>query len=41
MIETIIEDYREVVPKLEGDRFLHDDIIASVAFIKSKYLPGF
>jgi histidine ammonia-lyase len=41
MIETIIEDYREVVPKLEEDRFLHDDIIASVAFIKSKYLPGF
>ena len=41
MIETILEDYREVVPKLEEDRFLPDDIIASVAFIKSKYLPGF
>jgi histidine ammonia-lyase len=41
MIETILEDYREVVPKLEEDRFLHDDIIASVAFVKSKYLPGF
>ncbi len=40
LISTLMEEYREIVPKLEEDRLLHDDIIASVNFIRNKRLPA-
>ncbi|MBT8189984.1 MAG: histidine ammonia-lyase [Saprospiraceae bacterium] len=35
-LSTIIDNYREHVPKLNEDRVLHDDIIKSIAFLKAR-----
>jgi histidine ammonia-lyase len=40
LITELMEDYRTKVPKLEADRLLHDDIIASVDFIRNRRLPA-
>lgn len=35
-IETIFEQYRKIVPFIDHDRFLSNDIAASIAFLKHK-----
>ncbi len=37
-IETIHKAYRKKVKALENDRFLHDDIMSSITFLKTFYL---
>jgi histidine ammonia-lyase len=39
-IQNLLDEYRTIVPKLENDRLLHDDIMASIAFIKNKRIPA-
>lgn len=35
-LAQIIQEYRTYVPKLNGDRVLHDDIMASINFLKGR-----
>jgi len=36
LIEKMVENYRKVVPVLEEDRIVHDDIKATIAFLKTE-----
>lgn len=38
LIEEKLTKYREMVPKLENDRYLHEDIMATIDFIRSQPL---